>query len=253
MVADSLGSATSSQLSRRLPPRRRRFVRSLAPLGLQAAAACVAGFVVVMLAGGRDAVDARQRIAAGDAAAVLAEIEEMPADVRGPNDELVRGHALLALARVDDALVAWTHAARRGAFDAQVTNIALARLSDDEPTRAAALIRALPDAAVVAPLAVIARDGAWWPRHRALALLEERSASAQVDLEAFALRDLAEGDSCGRRKAGLEMLRRHGRTRDTLAGLDAAQRADDGCLGRLIGPVRRSLAATIGTAGGSAK
>lgn len=56
----------------------------------------------------------------------------------------------------------------------------------------------------------------------------------RVDLEAFAVTDLVEADSCSRRRAALDMLRRHARTPAALEAVREARSRDDGCLRLLL-------------------
>lgn len=192
----------------------------------------------------RENGDPRAQIRAGGAAVLLGELERTSAVIRTPADELVRGHALAALGRRDEALAAFALAARGGAADQDALDVALAGLGDEDSAASAAVIRACSDRSIVDSLAELSRRGAWLPRHRALALLEERGERGRVDLEAFAIRDLMEGDSCGRRKAGLEMLRRQGRTIAALKALHQARERDDGCLRHLLGPIESTLRVT---------
>lgn len=221
--------------------RSRRVAAVLAELVLGAA---VAGFLLASAEHDVGTDDALAALHERGAATVLEQLDRK-GDALSAEDHRLRGHALAALGRNDDALLAWSAAAREGVVDDEMKRAALAFLGDERPANAVVLMRSLPDSSIVGELAGVARSGEWWARHRALALLEERGRLGVVDLEAFASRDLAEGDSCSRRKAGLEMLRRHGRTERALAALARAKSIDDGCLRRLLPPIERSLRARL--------
>lgn len=190
--------------------------------------------------------DLLARARSGEAAQVVDELERVGALTRSAREELALGHALLSLGREDEALRSMAIAARAGVVDEGTRKLALAHLGDDDPARSVMILRAWPNDTIVTDLAAVAASGAWLPRQRALALLDERGALAHVDLEDFAIRDLRDGDSCSRRKSGLEMLRRHGRTMAALDALSEAARNDSGCLQRLVPAIESTLRVRLG-------
>lgn len=76
----------------------------------------------------------------------------------------------------------------------------------------------------------LTRSGSWWQRHHALAVLEARNVS--IDLERFAIQDLEEGSNCPRRRMGLMLLKRVGASDRALDAVQTASRQlpDNACM-----------------------
>ena len=90
----------------------------------------------------------------------------------------------------------------------------------------------LPPGRPTQGLARLTRDGTWWQRHHALAILDARGEGDRVDTQAFAIADLESGSSCARRRMGLVLLRRVGKGDGALVAIDDAQKhmPDNACM-----------------------
>jgi len=161
------------------------------------------------------------RIDAGDAEAVLAEIEATPVDARAPKEHLMRGHALFALDRTKAALKAYERAIEQGVFDDRALENTLSLLSRKEASNARELLVRWPDGAVKSALED-KLDGEWYERHHALYVLEQRDAIDDETVTKLAIRDL-KTDNCDERKYGVGLLKRRGVGKRAIAALEEAR------------------------------
>ncbi len=173
------------------------------------------------------------RIERGEAALVLQEIESVPLLERTAKQELYRGHALAALARVPEALRAYRSAAKLGVTDERGLDLALRQLPEANPVEAMDLLVESPADDVTDALLERVADDSWLVRHNALIVLDERGAKDRVDLEALAIQDLLSGPTCKQRRLGLLDLQQHGKTqkaRDAFKKAYALKDADNACM-----------------------
>jgi hypothetical protein len=191
----------------------------------------VAAIVALSGDGAVTLASALSRIDDGDAAAVLAAVDKKPPRERTGEEHLARGHALVALDRLDDAMEAYRSAVEKGFGDARALDVVLGRLDRDEPDRALDILVAWPDASVKDRLVVLTKHESWNVRHHAVTALEEREEAFAIDLEAVAMLDLAKGPECRDRRQGLALLKRAGQSQKALDAIKAAREArDNGCL-----------------------
>ncbi|MDP2341000.1 MAG: protein kinase [Deltaproteobacteria bacterium] len=106
---------------------------------------------------------------------------------------------------------------------------------------------AAKDGGVVDDLVDLADSGSWWPRHHALAILEGNNAAEKVDREEFAIKDLEEGDNCGRRRMGLVLLKRVGKSERALEAIEkvAAQKLENACMFFEVGGAQSAIRARM--------
>jgi serine/threonine protein kinase len=177
-----------------------------------------------------DVTDARVRIDAGDADAVLKELAAL-GDAQKPVHHLIRAHALVAHGARAEAFASFRKAARGKVVDARALEIAVGALEDEDATDAIDLLVAWPTDEVVSRLGEVVQEGEWWPRHHALTVLDRRKQADRVDVTALGVRDLRDGPTCNKRKHGLTILKERGQGKEALAAIDAAQRrSDNGCI-----------------------
>src|SRR5690606_24613538 len=112
-------------------------------------------------------------MSAREAKTLLATLDPVPKSERSAADEIKRGRALAALDDHDEALLAFTRAARRGQTHPRALSLALSVLEKEGAERALTLLEHWPkDPALDAALIERLDDG-WWPRHNALLALEK--------------------------------------------------------------------------------
>ncbi|MBN2360134.1 MAG: serine/threonine protein kinase [Deltaproteobacteria bacterium] len=183
-------------------------------------AAVVAAAIGLWPARGDDRIE---RIRRGEARAVLDEIEQKPATERDARDALVRGHALLALDHVPQALGAFREAASGGAVDAAMRDRVLAELDRPSADLAVEILTAWPDRAIVRELTALVEGGEWWERRHALEVLQERQEETARLEELLGILDLETGTNCGQRQQGLRRLKRVAASETALEAIRQAQ------------------------------
>jgi serine/threonine protein kinase len=203
-------------------------------VGLVLASVLFVALIFAAVSGGGASDDATiARIDAGEANAVLAEIDEIAEHERTGLHHLMRGHALARLLRSEEAITAYRAAQRLGAGDSRSIDVAVGMLDQPEPTAASAFLIDLDSAAVTDKLLAQIRDRSWARRHNALYVLEERGEADSIDFEALAVQDLLEGPTCKHRRLGLLDLRKVGRTeaaRDAFTKALALKDSDNACM-----------------------
>lgn len=158
-----------------------------------------------------------------EATEIVAAGRTLPATARTPAKDLQIGHAHRVLQQEDLALLAYGRALQGGILDEDAFNYAIAALEGDESEEAVSFLAAWPHP-LKKPLSTLLQSS-WWPRHNALRILEQREEADDQMRRQVGLKDLVEGETCGRRRFGLLILRRT--TEDLpqlLAPLRAAQR-----------------------------
>jgi serine/threonine-protein kinase len=181
---------------------------------LAAAAAVVVAVVVVAVATGDNRV---RRIERGEAEAVKAEVLKMPESARSVNDLVVLGRAQLASQQKKAGFRTLQTAIDKGGARDDVLALALASLSEGD-AEVLDLLAAWPDKSVERKLRPFLDNASWWPRHRALDVLDKRSALSDAERMAVGLLDVEDSD-CGRRKYGLGLLKRSGSGAKALAAV----------------------------------
>jgi len=191
--------------------------------------------------------DPLERIASGESAQVLAELDAIPAAERSPADELVRGHALVMLEREEEATAAFISAAAGDARDAQSGDFLFSQLTQRRADDVIEAFVTWPDAAIEQRLIGAVEEGEWWFRHNALRVLEGRAASDKVDVQALAIRDLETGSNCRKRRYGVKLLVRSARDKEATKALRRASKRmpDNLCIlmdiNKAEGKVRKRL------------
>lgn len=193
------------------------------PRGKAALLAAPALLLVVLAfsLGGRSDLE---RIDGGEAASVLAEIEREHAASRSGKRELVRGHALAKLERDTDAVAAYTEAAKKGASDERALAFLLSLLDDAKVQDVIEALRHWPDDDVEARLRELLKNGSWYERNHAASALKARERLTREEEEALAIWALLEGQSCERRRHGLNRLRRVGKGKEAHAAVQRASK-----------------------------
>jgi serine/threonine-protein kinase len=158
------------------------------------------------------------RIDHGEAKAVIEEIDKTPEQKRSNEDWAVLGHALFALDDKSPAFAAYKKAVDGKFVDERMKRAVLQALAKKDDTGAAAVLAAWPDAAIETELRALLASDDWWPRHHAMAILEERKAINDAQKQDVGLRDLT-SDACGDRRSGVLLLRKIGKGDDVLAAL----------------------------------
>jgi hypothetical protein len=195
--------------------------------------------VVVATSGGAVAGErALARIDDGDAADVLAELDEIPAEARTAEQHRVRGHALAALHAPspppDAALEEWLLAAKAKVVDARMLAGTLARLRADDAERALDVLAAWPRPEVVGRLRASLSDHDWTMRQHARMALAERGEFTDVDADALGVLDLSTAETCARRREALVMLSDRGFSAEAVIAIETARtrKDDNACLQR---------------------
>ena len=216
-----------------------------APKAALALVLVVAGVAATHLAPeGRSHAELLARIDAGDAAGVLADIDDTQAPERVAMDVLLRGHALHALGQHEDAVASWRTAAQMGAIDPRVLETLLTSLAWKHPNNIEVLTNWPASDDLHGALVQRLTHKDWHIRHNSRRLLDERRELGLVDLEPFALVDLASAKTCAKRRQGLELLTEVGRTGDALAAIEraaASRTGDNACLAADLGAARDAV------------
>jgi hypothetical protein len=186
---------------------------------------------------------------------VLADLDALPALARTPLHQLLRGHALAALAAPapppDDALVAWREAARGGDVDDRALGGVLVRLrgplGDDDGKDIDLVLDVLatwPAPTVIPRVRGLLADADWNVRQRARRALQERGDFADADADALGVLDLTTADTCPRRREGLLLLGERGSSSQAVLAIEAARgrRDDNACLLRELPAAARAVA-----------
>jgi serine/threonine protein kinase, bacterial len=158
------------------------------------------------------------RIDAGDAKAVAAEIEKIPPAERSGKDLLLLGHARHALENRKQAFSHYLSAAKKDVVDNRAKSAALSALEKKDADGAVDLLAAWPSSSIERELRDLLEGDSWWPRHHALAILDQRKALTDEQRMAVALKDVT-ADSCGDRRHGAMALKRVGKGEEALAAI----------------------------------
>ncbi len=171
-----------------------------------------------------------------NAAAVLEDVDAIPAPDRAGADWLRRGHALQALGDVDEAVDAYRAALGKGEVDDRALGVVIERINQKDVGLEVEMLTRWPGDAVSARLAQKVKHGEYHERINAYAALKARGEDDPVDVAGYALKNLAEGPTCLDRKIALEQLRDVGAKSDKVGkAVRAAQkRGDNECMDRLF-------------------
>lgn len=182
-------------------------------------------------------------MSAREARELLASLDPVPKSERSAADEIKRGRALAALDDDDEALLAFTRAARRGETHPRGLSLALSVMEHEGAERALALLEAWPKDAAVDAALVERLDDDWWSRHNALLALEKRNVATDAHRTTVGVLDVRTGDDCGRRRYGLLLLRRGGVGEQALAAVrEAGERMPDNiCLSLDLASTERAI------------
>ncbi len=183
-----------------------------------AAAVVVVGVVLMALLVALMSGGAKARIRRGDAVAVLAEYEAIPAKDRSADDLVILALANVAVDRKASAVALIKAAAAAGSTDDDLVDAAIGAL-DERDAKDAVTVLAEWKGDINDELRAQLGES-WWPRHHALSALEKRDAASDDDRQKVALLDVEAGD-CGSRKFGLVVLKRVGRGPTALAAVRA--------------------------------
>jgi serine/threonine-protein kinase len=177
-----------------------------------------------------------------EAEKVLAELDAVPRSKRSASDEVTRGHALRVLGEDDDALKAYTRAVKRGETPEKGLELALDHMQYDKAGRAVAMVASWPNNDVEERMRAWLDDD-WWPRHNALLVLSKRESLTDEERTKVGVRDLAEGDDCGRRRHGLLLLKRAGKGQAVLDAIAAAgeRMPDNICMTLDLGSAEKAV------------
>jgi hypothetical protein len=144
-----------------------------------------------------------KRIDAGEAAAVLAELDAVGASARTPAQELLRAHALIALERTDEATAVLGEAVKHGARDKRALDFLIEQLDRESAGAAVDALVAWPDKTVSDRLVEQTTREAYIPRKHAVTALIERKEQDAYDRFEVALKDLRDAPSCTERRTAL--------------------------------------------------
>jgi len=153
---------------------------------------------------------ARERLARGEAAALLIDLEAVPEKERLPFTDLMRGHAHAALEHEEEAIAAYHAAAVAGVVDAQAFEYLRARLDEADAKAVMDALVVWPDPSIATALKPMVAEGEWWARHQAWRVLEKRKQDADVDVTELGIMDLRTGPTCNKRRYGLQILTEYG-------------------------------------------
>ena len=115
-------------------------------------------------------------------------------------------HAYRLLQEEKLALASYTRALKGGIVDEDARNYAIDALGDGASDEAVAFLILWPNPLARQLSALLGKS--WWPRHNALRILEKRGEADDQMRRQVGLKDLLEGETCGRRRFGLLILRR---------------------------------------------
>ncbi|MBI1948792.1 MAG: protein kinase [Deltaproteobacteria bacterium] len=176
------------------------------------AAAAVAIAVVVLANLGDDRL---ARIADGEAKEVLAETEAVAEAVRTGVDWAVIGHARLALGAREKGFAAFAEAVNLGVVDDAMKRALLIGIEEKKHDGAVEVLAAWPGAGITDELRRLLKDEAWWRRHNAMAVLEQKKQLSDDERVRVALLDVTSVE-CADRRYGLGLLRRFGKDQTAL-------------------------------------
>jgi serine/threonine-protein kinase len=202
-----VGPLASALKSAVLRPQNRKIVL--------AAALAIFVVVVVALVIARLGDNRLERIRAGQASAVLDELQQIKDDEKTGLDWALVGHARVALGARDKAFGAYKKALDAGYVDDDMRNATFTSLEDKAEGGAVELLVAWPDDSNNARLEKLLKGDAWWPRHHAMKVLEERKLLTDAQREEVALLDVTSSE-CQDRRYGLGLLKRYGKSEAAL-------------------------------------
>jgi serine/threonine-protein kinase len=184
----------------------------------------------------------RDRIEAGLAKAVIDEIEAIPAEDRDADDLFDLGFALQAQKSSAKAFKAFRGAVEKGGRDPAALDVLFEALGAKDHDGAIDVLAAWPDPEIEGRLRDALGDDRWWPRHHALAALEQRKAATEGDRIALGLKDIT-SDDCSERRYGLMLLKKHGKGDDVLRAVEAlgSDVPRNLCLALDVGPAKDAI------------
>jgi len=145
-----------------------------------------------------------------------------------PDEALALGHAYVAEGKDGKAADAFHDAFVDGATSTRALDELTALLRGKAQEDAAEALARYPNDDVDDRLVSLATSDDWGERHGALSALRTRKKADLIDQEAFGIRDLVDGETCGRRHFGLKMLKRKGKTQDAVDAIrEAGKRLPD--------------------------
>ncbi len=196
------------------------------------AGGAVALAVVSLLAVALSGDDRMKRIEKGQAKEVLAELDKISDAERQPEDTRIEGHALWALDEKREAFAAWSEAAKGGAVDPRAASRAVDALAAEKAGAAVAMLAAWPDASIEGKVRGLLDEASFTTRHNALDVLEDRKAVDDAARAAVGMKDVLTGDGCQQRRAGMQLLKKHGKGKEALDAVRALgrQMPDNLCL-----------------------
>lgn len=185
----------------------------------------------------------RGDMSASEARATLASLDAVPRGERSAADEVKRGRALASLGDEDEALLAFTRAAKRGAPHERGLTLALEVLEKEGAERALSLLEAWPKSAEVDERISTRLDEGWWARHNALLALEKRGVATAGHRTTVGVLDMEDGEDCGRRRYGLMLLKRGGVGQKALDAVReaGARMPDNICLSLELAATERAI------------
>jgi hypothetical protein len=163
------------------------------------------------------------RIDAGEAKAVLAELDALGTDGRTAKQDLLRAHALIALDRPEEATVALQEAIDGGARDKRALDFLIDQLDDVSAGPAVDVLVAWRGKTVTHALVAQTEREDYVPRKHAVTALVERDEADAYDRFGVALKDLRDAPTCGERKTALTYVNKVIRT----VGKEKTQQARD--------------------------
>lgn len=182
-----------------------------------------AGALAVLLIAGwllsRLGDDRMERIEQGQAKEVLAESEALADKDKSGLDWAIIGHARLKLGARERGFAAFAAAVAKGHADEEMKRALWVGIEERKHDGAVAVLAAWPDEGIHAELRAALKDEAWWRRHNAMEILEQRKQLSDEARVQVALLDVTSAE-CADRRYGLGLLRRFGKDD---AALDAAR------------------------------
>jgi len=223
----SMGGGISARLSRINP------LVALGVLGTFIAAVVVALIIVRLL---------DPDMSAGQAQDVVAEVSAVPLKDRTGEQELRFGHAQRVLDDREAAFAAYHRALKKDAHDELSLAAALEQMEEERANAAVSYLGKWPDPVIAQTLIkMLAAD--WWSRHNALLALEKRGVATDDLRTSVGVLDVLAGDTCGRRRYGLMILKRAGKGPQALAAITAARARmpDNDCIADDLDKVERRV------------
>lgn len=181
-------------------------------------------------------------MSSGSARDVVAEVSAVPLKARTGEQELRFGHAQRVLGDLDAGFAAYHRALKKGAHDELSLNAAIEQMEEERANAAVSYVGKWPDAAIEATLVEMLGSD-WWARHNALLALEKRSVATDAQRTSVGVIDVLVGDTCGRRRYGLMILKRAGKGPQALAAINAARgrMPDNDCIADDLDKVERRV------------